>query len=54
MGKKERKMVLLLAQRRSDLFRHTVKHCFDMEQEFGKAKKRPIERRGLREEFDYI
>lgn len=51
MAKKERKMVLL-----SKLLRHRtkIKHCIDMDKEFGKPKKRPIEGLRLKEGFEYI
>lgn len=48
MGKQERKMVLLI--------RHSTKfkHCIDMDKEFGKPTRRPIEGLRLREGFEYI
>lgn len=48
MARKEEKVVLLI--------RHSAKfkHRFDMDKEFGKPTKRPIEGLRLREGFEYI
>lgn len=48
MGKQERKMVLLIR------YSAKFKHRFDMDKEFGKPKKRPVEGLRLREGFEYI
>lgn len=47
MGKQKRKMVLL---RHSTKFKHSI----DMDKEFGKPTRRPIEGLRLREGFEYI